>query len=109
MQKSRLGFGLHFKGPFAALNCKTHVACQKGIESVRPASTRIASHVLRCARRIVGALGEFGSGPVQDPVLNKIDALLTLTELSLLADKAVFQFAIPVVSIQSFTNCPADH
>jgi len=32
-----------------------------------------------------------------------------VTELSLLADKAVFQFAIPVVSIQSFTNCPADH
>jgi hypothetical protein len=34
-----------------------------------------------------------------NPVVNKIDALLTLTELSLLADKAVLQFGISVVSI----------
>jgi hypothetical protein len=39
---------------------------------------------------------------------DKLDALLTLTELSLLAHKGVLQFAIPVVSIQSLTNCPAD-
>jgi hypothetical protein len=32
-----------------------------------------------------------------NPVLNKIDALLTLTELSLLADEAVLQFGSSVL------------
>jgi hypothetical protein len=34
-----------------------------------------------------------------NPVLNKIDALLTLTELSSVADEAVLQFGISVLSI----------
>jgi hypothetical protein len=44
-----------------------------------------------------------------NPVLNKIDALLTLTELSLLADKAVLHLVFPPPQSQSFTDCPADH
>jgi hypothetical protein len=42
-------------------------------------------------------------------VLNKIDALLTLTELSLLADKAVLHLVFLPPQSQSFTDCPADH
>jgi hypothetical protein len=34
-----------------------------------------------------------------NPVLNKIDALLTLTDLSSVADEAVLQFGISVLSI----------
>jgi hypothetical protein len=39
-----------------------------------------------------------------NPVLNKIDALLTLTELSLLADKAVLHLVFLSSKSQSFTN-----
>jgi delta 1-pyrroline-5-carboxylate dehydrogenase len=44
-----------------------------------------------------------------NPLLNKIDALLTLTRLSLLAAKTVLQFGIPSSQSQSLTNRPADH
>jgi hypothetical protein len=44
-----------------------------------------------------------------DPVLNKIDALLTLTELSLLADKAVIHLVFLSSQSQSFIRCRADH
>jgi hypothetical protein len=71
--------------------------------------TRIANHVPQSARRI-WALGKFGSWAVQDSALNKIDALLTLTELSSLADKAVLQFGISLVSISNHLPIrPADH
>jgi hypothetical protein len=46
---------------------------------------------------------------VANPALNKIDALLTLTELSLLADKAVLPFAFLSFNLNHLAIHAADH
>jgi len=56
-------------------------------------------------RQLAGARsGKVWSCTVQNPVLNKIDASLTLTELSLLADKAVLHLVPLSSKSQSFTD-----
>jgi hypothetical protein len=69
----------------------------------------MANRVLQSARRIFVSGGDSWSWVAQDPVLKKIDALLTLTAFSLLADQAVLYLVFLSFNLNHLPIRPPDH